>query len=312
MLEHAGRIAHPLDRREIGLQRAQAMRRRLGEAARARGDGDLQLVQRRFGEPGPDHRAAAIIGTLRQPRPVALARQQAIDLTREGGDVAEVDQHAMAIRQDFGRVDVGRRNDRLADADGVGQRPARDLRGVEIGRRVDVGGLQIVEQFVMLDEAVDERDIVADAQLIGKRLQPIAIGLAFMRNEIGVGGAQHRIEQIGMPLRDRGQCLDDRLDALAGREQAEGQHDIASLPAEARLQRLRIDERAVGHAVRDHRDLARICAIDAAQDVATALGHHHDLGSAMQQAFQHATLVGVRLFQDRVQGYDDRQSRAIE
>ena len=52
-------------------------------------------------------------------------------------------------------MDIGRRYHRLADADRIGQRTARDLRRVEIGRRVDIRRLQIIDQFVMVDEGID-------------------------------------------------------------------------------------------------------------------------------------------------------------
>ena len=310
MLEHPRRVAHPLDRGEVGRDRTDHRRRR--DPPRLRGDGGTGLGQHRFGEPRPDHRAAARVGTLRQTQAIAVARQQPIDLARERRRITEVDQHAVPIGEDLGRVDVRRGHDRLAHADRVGQRAARDLRGVRIGRRVDVRRLQIVDQLVMLDEGVDEGDVVGDALLGRERLQLVAILLALACDEVRVGRAEHDVEQVGVALRHRGQCRDHRLDPLVGGEQPEGQHNLPAAPAEPLLQRRGIDQIAIGHAVRDHRDLARIGAVDARQDLAPALRHDDDARRAAEQTLHHPPLVGARLLQDGVERHHQRQRRAVE
>ena len=310
MLQHPGGIAHPLDRREIGGQRRKRRGRR--DAARLGGDHLDDLRHRHFGKARPDHGAAARIGTLRQARAVAGVAEQPVDLLGEGRAVAEIDQHAVPVGQNFGRMYVRRRDHRLAHADRVAERTARDLRRVEIRRRIDVRRLQIVDQRVMFEECVDEHDVVRDPALRGERLQPVAILLAFIRDEVGMGRAKHRIEQVRMLRRDRGERIDHHFDALAGREQAERQHDVASGPAEARLQHGGVDEVAVRNAVRDHHDRAPACAIDALEDLAAALGHYDDLGGAAQQALHHAALVEARLLQHGVQRDDHRQRDAIE
>lgn len=53
----------------------------------------------------------------------------------------------------------------------------------------------------------------------------VAIGFAFMGDQMGVGSAQHDIECIGMRRSDRRHRLDHRLDPLVRGEQAEGQDD---------------------------------------------------------------------------------------
>ena len=73
----------------------------------------------------------------------------------------------MAVCQDLGRVDVGRRDHRLADADRVGQRARRDLRRVEIWSGVDVGRLEIIDKRLVIDQLVDEPDVLRDTLLVG-------------------------------------------------------------------------------------------------------------------------------------------------
>ena len=146
-----------------------------------------------------------------------------------------------------------------------------------------------------------------------QRLQPVAIRLALVRDEIGVRRAEHDVERVGMPRDDRGQRLDHRLDPLVRREQAEGQHDLAPLPAEARLEQCR-DRRSArsGTPCGIITICSRVGAIDAAQDVAPALGHHDDLARRGAAAPPSRALVGARLFEHGVQRDDHRQRRAIE
>ncbi|MDQ1158317.1 hypothetical protein QE385_002644 [Sphingomonas sp. SORGH_AS 950] len=312
MLQHAGRIAHPLDGGQIGGQRLDRRRMTDGDAARAGGDRGADLLDRRLGQTRPDHRATPRIGTLRQPLARRVVAQQPVDLAREPLDVAERDEHAVIVVQYLGGMDIGGGDHRLADADRIGQRPARDLGGVGIGGGVDIGGLEIFDQVVMVDKRIDEGDIVRHAARLGQRLQPVAIGFALMRDQIGMGRAQHDIEQFGMMRGDGGQRLDDRLDPLVGRQQTEGEDDLAALPAELRLERVGRDQLAVGHAVRDHRDLARIGAIDALEDVEAFVRHDDDLGATAEQPLHHPAFVGRGLFENRVQRRDDGQRGTVE
>ena len=152
----------------------------------------------------------------------------------------------------------------------------------------------------MLEEGVDERDVVGDALLGGERLQLVAVLLALVRDEVRVRRAEHDVQQVGMLRDHRGQRVDDRLDPLVGGEQAERQHDLAAFPAELVLEHGGIEQVAIGHAVRDHDDLARIGTVDALENIAATLGHDDHAGGAAQQAFEHAALIGVGLFEDRV------------
>ena len=60
---------------------------------------------------------------------------------------------------------IGRRDDRLAQAETVGQRARRHLRLVEIGRDIDIAHRDEVEQRGLVDELVEEHDMVLDAEL---------------------------------------------------------------------------------------------------------------------------------------------------
>src|SRR3546814_5096534 len=68
--------------------------------------------------------------------------------------------------------------------------------------------------------------------------------LPIFRDKVRVGRAQDHIQHIRMALDDRGQRLDHRLDALVGRQQAEGEQHLAPGKAESRLILFRVGERA--------------------------------------------------------------------
>ena len=186
--------------------------------------------------------------------------------------------------------------------------------GLMIGRDVDVGGLEIVEQLVMLDERVDEADMIGDAQFGGQRLQPVAIGLAFVRDEMRVGRAEHRHRaRSGSRATIAGSAAIIVSMPLLGREQAEGQHHVAPVPAEPRLEIVSGSANgAVGHAVRDDDDHAAARAVDALQNFAAALGHHDHARGAAQQRLDHPALIGVRLFEHGVQRDDHRERHPVE
>ncbi len=177
MLEHAGRIAHPLDGGEIGDQRPEGSTL-AGDPARPGGDHGGNFGHPDLGEARPDHRATAFIGAPGQAGAIAVAAEQMVDLAREGRAVAEIHQHAMAIGQDLGRMNIGGGDHRLADADRIGQRARSDLRRIDIGRGVDIGCLEIGDQFVMFEKRIDELDMVGDAALLGQCLEPLTIGFA--------------------------------------------------------------------------------------------------------------------------------------
>ena len=248
VLQHAGRVAHADHRAQIGRERF----RRGGALGQSRGRGRLHPVEqghRALGAARPDHRAAALVGARRDRRAMRVVVEQAEHFARQADAVAKLDQHAVIVRQDFGRVDIGRRDHRLAERHRVGQRARGDLRRIEIGRDVDVGRLEIVEQLLELDEAVDEADVIVDAQFDRARLKAVAIGFALMADEIGVRRAEHDIQRFRVRRDDRGHRLDHEFDALARREQPEGEQHLAALEAEARLHSVGLDIAAIGHAV---------------------------------------------------------------
>ena len=82
-------------------------------------------------------------------------------------------------------VPVGRRDDGLAATERVGQRARGDLRGVQVGRDVDVGHADEFEQLVDLDEPVVEAHVLLDAQALGQPLQADPVPFPLLADRLG-------------------------------------------------------------------------------------------------------------------------------
>ena len=79
------------------------------------------------------------------------------------------DQDAATVSQHFLGVPVGRRDHRLAAAEGVGERTGRDLCGLQVGSKINVGGGDELDQLVPFDEAVVKDDVFADSEIACQR-----------------------------------------------------------------------------------------------------------------------------------------------
>ena len=155
------------------------------------------------------------------------------------------------MRQEFLRVEIRRRDDRLAAADGVRERAADDLHRVEIRRQVDVGRCEIADEFVEVEIFVDELHVVLQARSRTIVLQRLAIRLAFVAAHDRVRLPEDQVERFGMAFDDVAHRFDRVFQALAAIDQAEGRDHDALADAERGFCRIGIAERHVGNAVMD-------------------------------------------------------------
>ena len=125
-------------------------------------------------------------------------------------------------------------------------------------------------------------------------------------------GAEHDVDEAGMARDDVGQGLDDILDALVGRKQAEGEHDRSAGDFELVFVETGIGEGGSGDAVGNDGELAFIHAVEAEEHAAGALGHDDDAGGKIEEFGEDAALVGIGIFQHRMQGGDHRHAHAAE
>ena len=112
----------------LGTWRMQAIFANLGEKL-------LVLL----GNPWPRHLAAELVAALAHRVALGIVIEQPDNLLRDGARVAEGHDNTTTIVEQFFGMPVGGGDNRLAGADGVGERARDDLLAVEVRRDVDVG-----------------------------------------------------------------------------------------------------------------------------------------------------------------------------
>jgi len=68
----------------------------------------------------------------------------------------EIHENAAVFVQKEAGIEIGCGDDGGAGGEGVGERAAGNLLGIEVGRDVDVGGSEIADDFRLADIAIDE------------------------------------------------------------------------------------------------------------------------------------------------------------
>jgi hypothetical protein len=105
---------------------------------------------------------------------------------------------------------------------------------------------------------------------------------------------------------DLGQCEYYVLDPLIGRQQPERQQHQLPLCAETILVEVRINERDIRDSMGDYIDVFRVDAVDVLERSARVLAHHNQPVGKLRNFLQHQPLVGIWMFQNRVQRGDQR------
>ena len=303
MLKQAGIVAHRQEMADLHVRRRRAARLRQDHVG-ARNDLEPVTLARiledrhvTLGGALPCHRSADRIGALAYRLPASVVGEQFRDFVADRGRVAERNQNAASIGQQFAGVPVRRRDDRLAEPEAVGQRSRRHLRLVEIGRDIDVAHRDEFEQRGLIDELVEEHHVILDAKFAHPRHQAFAIGLALVPDQIGMRCAEHDVDRIRTAFQNRRHGVDHDFDALVGRQQAEGQNDRLAGKSEPGLRRIGRDKGDVRNAVGYHLDLVVRHPIDAAQQLPALVGHHHHLRRGLDDAIHHRALRRRRIGQ---------------
>src|SRR5665811_2524088 len=98
-----------------------------------------------------------------------------------------------------------------------------------IGRDVDVAGTEELPQFLIVDEAVLEDEVVSHPQTLGQLLEGQPVGLALVSQYVRMGHPEHDVDRLGIALHDLRKRPHHVLYAFVGREQSEGQDDASTL-----------------------------------------------------------------------------------
>ena len=96
------------------------------------------------------------------------------------------------------------------------------------------------------------------------------------------------------------------LVALARAKETEAQDDLAVLHAQGRLDRDRVDERELRHAVRDDVDAVPVDAVGGLQEIGCGLRHHDGGVGHPHELGEDGLLTGRRVLQDGVKRRDRR------
>lgn len=234
------------------------------------------------------------------PRVVA---QQAAHLAGDGSGISPRDQDAAPVGEQLAGVAVRRRDDGPARAHRVRERSGRDLLRLEVGRDVDVRGGQVVGELALADEAVVEDHVRVHAEAARAALEHDAVRLAVVLLDVRVRRAQDHVDRVRVVPQDVRERVDDVLDALVRRQQAEGEDDRFALDAEQLLAAWQ--ERQAGDSVGDAIDAPLGHAVNLAQQRRGVITHDDDALGEAHDLVHHAALLGIGLAEDRVQGRDD-------
>ena len=99
---------------------------------------------------------------MHRAKPVAIAEQRD-NLVRDRPAVAKGDENAVSVIEQFGGMGIGRRNDCFSEGHRIGERSGRRLARPGVGRDIDVGCLDQVEQRIGFQKRVDPLDMAFDA-----------------------------------------------------------------------------------------------------------------------------------------------------
>ena len=151
-----------------------------------------------------------------------LVRRSAQTASASAARVVERDERAGARREHVLRVPVRRRDDPAAGRDRERERARGDLLPVAVRRHEHVGRREQVGELVDGEEAVVELDVLGQIELEHAPLEHQAVPLAFAACDVRMGATRDDVDDLGVLLDHRRQRLDRGLEALAGRDQAEG------------------------------------------------------------------------------------------
>ena len=124
---------------------------------------------------------------------------------------------ACARGEDVLGIPVGGRDGGTACGKRKGERAGGDLLAVSVRGHEDVRRGEQVGELVDRQEAVVERNVALQAQVHHLALELQAILLALAPSHLRVGATRDHVQDLGVPLDDRRQRLQRRLEALAGR-----------------------------------------------------------------------------------------------
>ncbi len=244
----------------------------------------------------------------------------------QGPLVAERHQPARAGCQQVLSVEVRCRDHRATGGDREGERPGDDLLPGPVGRQVEVGAAQQPGQLVDRQEPVEEAHLLVETKITYETGQSEPIALPLVVDHVRMGLTGHQVQDLWMGRGDGGQGADRHLQALGGRDEAEGgDHGLGRLHREGLVaDREQVGQRLVAavitpgrlaqhvrRAVRHHAYAVRIRQPLGDDHPPGRLGEHHHAVGAVAQCAEGPRLGLGGLGQHRVQGDDDGHRQSL-
>jgi len=288
----------PLARREL---------HRLAEDCRGR---------RRDGRPGE---------LVADPPRLGSSRRQGLGLLDVVADrtgnrtrIAEGHERAGAGGEHVLGVPVRGRDDAATGGEAEGQRPGRDLLPVTVRGHEHVRRSQEIGDLVDAEEPVVELHVILEAEVDHGTLQREAVALSFTARDIRMRPPRDHVRDLRVALDDRRKRLDHRLEALAGRDQAEGRK-LEPLLERVEVATVRAPAGDLGRPARDHPrrpmrhdpDLLPWARSARDQQVARGVGHHDHELRLPADGREDTGLMRRRLGQHGVQGDDERLGQPV-
>lgn len=274
--------------------------------------GVLKGVEITLGNGGPDHFASELISVMAGAVESLGIVEISADAIGDRGRIAERHESAAVIGEQFGGVPVRRGDNRFAGTKHIGEGAGGDLRFVEIGGEIDVGGTDELGEIIERNETVVEDYVLFDATFFGESFEAESISFAFPGDEMRMGGTEDEIDDVGMTFDDGWERFNGIFNAFAGSKQAKSEQHHAAFNTELSFEKTGVVERNVGDAVGDDVDLGVGNGIGVAQDVGTFAGHDHEAIAALHQFLHHLALGRIRGLQDGVQGGDHGHAHLLE
>jgi len=161
--------------------------------------------------------------------------EKMVDRLRDVALRPEIHENAAVVVEKKAGIEIGCGDDGGAGGEGVGERAAGDLLGIEVGRDVDVGGSEIADDFRLADIAIDEPNRVVESMIVHEPKQLFPIAFLLHPLHAGMSLADDDIAGIGMAQEDVGQGADGVLEAFSAGHEPEGGHYLAAREPEALL-----------------------------------------------------------------------------
>ena len=140
--------------------------------------------------------------------------------------------------------------------------------------------------------------------------QAVAIDFALIAKQIGMRCAEHDIKSRRARSDDLGHGVDNGLDALARRQQAEREDDRSPLEAELLLGARGLEKREIRNPVRNDVDVMRGDAMARVEELPSFLRHHHQLRRTLDDSRHHIALARIWVRKDSMKRRDDRHIEA--